>query len=200
MRYSRFSNRFEHLVSVTGSSGAAFLYEKNMSPGSPANSRWDSGCTPVCSTQPASRGTSTLHAVQRNQPSIVGAVPIPPLASWGILEWLRLRPRCAFEPGKRALAAVDSITMSAVCGQCEQSDLSKTTFSRRQLSAGRIFISGLNDRQPLAENHHPGGTGPPEPRESQLVQAALPSLNLLNTMQLKKLPLGARHWHSACSL
>ena len=77
---------------------------------------------------------------------------------------------------------------------------STTTFSSRQLVAGRIFISGLNDRQPLADNHHPVGTGPPELRESRLVQAALPFLNLLNTMQLKKLPRGARYWHSACSL
>jgi hypothetical protein len=26
-----------------------------------------------------------------------------------------------------------------------------------QLNTGRIFTRGLNDRQPMAENHHPGG-------------------------------------------
>ena len=31
-------------------------------------------------------------------------------------------------------------------------------------------------------------------------QAALSRLNLLTTMQLKKLPFGARQWHSACTL
>ena len=60
--------------------------------------------------------------------------------------------------------------------------------------------TSLSCRDSLADNHHPGGTGPPEPREWRLVQAALPSLNLLNTMQLKKLPRGARHWHSDCSV
>ena len=65
-------------------------------------------------------------------------------------------------------------------------------FSSRQTS--------LSCRNCLADNHHPGGTGPPEPCESRLVQAALPSLNSLNTMQLGKLPLDARHWHSACFL
>jgi hypothetical protein len=39
-----------------------------------------------------------------------------------------------------------------------------------------------------AENHHPGGTGPPEPHESPPVQAALSPLNLLTTMQLKGSP------------
>ena len=51
-----------------------------------------------------------------------------------------------------------------------------------------------------AENHHPGGTGPPESHELSPRQAAPPALNLLKTMQLKELPLVARHWHSACAL
>src|ERR1035441_1417553 len=77
---------------------------------------------------------------------------------------------------------------------------SSDLFSSRQLGTGRIFTRGLNDRQPMAENHRPGGTGPPVPHESPLVQAALSPPNLLNTMQLRKLQLGARHWHSACTL
>src|ERR1019366_2497503 len=40
----------------------------------------------------------------------------------------------------------------------------------------------------------------PANRRLLLVQAALSPLNLLKTMQLKKLPLVARHWHSACIL
>jgi len=43
---------------------------------------------------------------------------------------------------------------------------------------------------PLAENHHPGGTGPPEARELRLVQIALSSLNTPKTMQLKGSPAG----------
>jgi hypothetical protein len=77
-------------------------------------------------------------------------------------------------------------------GILERLRLRPSLLSSRQTS--------LSCRNSLADNHHPGGTGPPEPRESRLVQAALPSLNSLNTMQLKKLPLGARHWHSACFL
>jgi hypothetical protein len=55
----------------------------------------------------------------------------------------------------------------------------------------RILDCQNYDRQPLAENHHPGGTGPPQPRESRLVQAALSSPNMPKTMQLKELPLVA---------
>jgi hypothetical protein len=51
----------------------------------------------------------------------------------------------------------------------------------------------------LAKNHHPGGTGPPERRESRLVQAALSSLNLPETMQLRELPLVALNWYAACN-
>ena len=43
---------------------------------------------------------------------------------------------------------------------------------------------------PLAENHHPGGIRAPESRESRLVQAALSSLNLLTTDQLKGIAAG----------
>jgi len=43
---------------------------------------------------------------------------------------------------------------------------------------------------PLAENHHLGGTGPPDARELPLVQVALSSLNMPKTMQLKGSPAG----------
>jgi hypothetical protein len=140
----------------TGSSGAAFLYQKNTSPGSPANR---GGIPRVrLSAQPACFWECRIVARHSAQTAIHRGAGFRSLASRGILEWLRLRPRL---------------------------------LSSRQTS--------LSCRNSLADNHHPGGTGPPEPRESRLVQAALPSLNLLNTMQLRKLPLGARHWHSACS-
>jgi hypothetical protein len=42
-------------------------------------------------------------------------------------------------------------------------------------SDGQNMIANL-----LADNHHPGGTGPPEARELWLVQVALSSLNTLN--------------------
>jgi hypothetical protein len=54
--------------------------------------------------------------------------------------------------------------------------------------------------KPLAENHHPGGTGPPEARKSRLVQAALSSLNMPKTMQLKEVPLVTLHWQAACGM
>jgi hypothetical protein len=52
----------------------------------------------------------------------------------------------------------------------------------------------------LAENHQPGGTGPPEARESRPVQAAVSSLNMPKTMQLKEVPLVALHWQAACCI
>ena len=42
-------------------------------------------------------------------------------------------------------------------------------------SDGQNMIADL-----LADNHHPGGTGPPEARELRLVQGALSSLNTPN--------------------
>src|SRR6202521_3735649 len=45
-------------------------------------------------------------------------------------------------------------------------------------------------RKHTAENHHLGGTGPPEPHELPRVQAALPPLNLLKTMQIKGIAAG----------
>jgi hypothetical protein len=53
---------------------------------------------------------------------------------------------------------------------------------------------------PLAENHHSGGTRPPEARELRLVQVALSSLNTPKTMQLKEVPLVALHWQAACCI
>jgi hypothetical protein len=73
--------------------------------------------------------------------------------------------------------------------------LPRAVVTPRPDSDGQIMIAN-----PLAENHQPGGTGPPEPRESPVVQAVLSPLNLLRTTQLRKLPLVARHWHSACIL
>jgi len=52
---------------------------------------------------------------------------------------------------------------------------------------------------PLAENHHTGGTGPPEPRESLLVQGTFHSQNAENSA-ITGLPLVALRWHATCCL
>src|ERR1700686_4455252 len=47
--------------------------------------------------------------------------------------------------------------------------------NRREHRAGTFSMSKPSERT-TAENHHPGGTGPPVPHESPLVQVALPLL------------------------
>src|SRR4029077_1965139 len=74
-----------------------------------------------------------------------------------------------------------------------------------RLKKFRVYLrpdqnGGAAQIKPEAENHHRGGTRPPEPHESPLVQVALLPLNFLRTMQLKESPLVARHWHPACIL
>ena len=67
----------------------------------------------------------------------------------------------------------------------------------RQISGGQIMIAN-----PLAEYHRPGGTGPPEPRESQVVQALCPLLPAKNNA-IKGISFGrstlARGLHSFSS-
>ena len=159
MRYSRFSNRFEHLVSGHRFIRRRVSLSKEHVTRITSQSRWDSGCTPVCSISLA------LGVLHRCTP--FSANSLHRGAGFGS------RPCLS---GNFGIAKVTA----------------EACFSSRQ--------TNLSCRNCLADNHHPGGTGPPEPRESRLVQAALPSLNWLNTMQLRKLPSGARHWHSACSL
>lgn len=46
----------------------------------------------------------------------------------------------------------------------------------RRVNGKKCWVAGFLIANPLAENHHAGGTGPREPRESRLVQTALFSL------------------------
>jgi hypothetical protein len=92
----RFSNRFEHLVS-----GHRFIPRFSLK-GTlhPVHQPIETGFrVHACLlNQPAFGSAAWLHAIQRNQSSIVGPGPDPALGSRGILEWLRLRSRFAFEP------------------------------------------------------------------------------------------------------